>query len=66
LRDSTDALTGIIHHANPENLVNDSIEHNLLRNYARHYWMADDLKAAPVQEVLFVGDVLVQECLFAN
>jgi hypothetical protein len=57
------SLTGIMHRANPENLVSDSIEHNLLREHARRYWEANDLENAPVHEMLFVGDVCVHERL---
>lgn len=57
------SLTGVMHRANPENLVSDSIEHNLLREHARQYWKANDLENTPAHEVLFEGDVFVHKRL---
>jgi hypothetical protein len=55
------SLAGILHCANPENLVSDTIGHNELREYARRYWKADDIDQCSVSEILFEGSLTVLE-----
>lgn len=55
------SLIGQMHRANPENLISDSVEHDLLRKHARMYWKADDLDNSSVHEVLFIGNISVRE-----
>lgn len=57
------SLTGAMHRANPENLISDSFEHQMLREYARRYWNANDIESAQVHEILFQGEVFVHEQL---
>jgi Protein of unknown function (DUF2441) len=57
------SLNGVMHRGNPENLISDSVEHQLLRELARKYWIANDLDKAPAHEILFQGEVTVHEKL---
>lgn len=53
------SVTGTLHRANQDFLVNDSIGHNELRDLARRYWSGENVRNRPEEELLFCGEVRV-------